>query len=153
MTIGICGAHPPAELVSAIDSLPELRLVTNSLTAWLRLTSSGSVHPNQPELAIVAGGVNGRGAVTGMLAIASVERFRFDLVLVCDVAFEETIGLTAPSLGEAAIARAFIRGASEVVAITVAPSGTEYGGVVVCGPEAVAAVLEQPGPARLTQSV
>ena len=143
MTIGICGAQPATELVSAIESLSAPRLVTNSLAAWLQLTSPDPPRTGPSDLVFVPGELSYRGAVTGMLAIESVERFRFDLVLVCGVAFDQTIGLTAPSLSEAAIDRAFIRRATEVVAVTSTPSQAEHYGVVVCGPESVDAVLPQ----------
>jgi DeoR/GlpR family transcriptional regulator of sugar metabolism len=117
MTIGICGSRLAGEVAVALAEVPELRVVTNSLAVWQCANVNTAIGSNL-ELILIPGELTRRGVLTGMLAIASVERFRYDVVFVCGSAFTESTGLAAPDLSEAALDRSFIGRAGQVALVT-----------------------------------
>ena len=141
MTIGICGSQLADEVAVALTGVPDLRVVTNSLAVWQRANVNSASSSNL-ELILVPGELTRRGVLTGMLAIASVERFRYDLVFVCGTAFTASAGLGAPDLGEAAIDRSFIGSATRVAVVTDSQAGAENCTAIVCDGSAIEALLD-----------
>ncbi len=145
MTIGICGSRLAGEVAVALAEVPELRVVTNSLAVWQCANVNAAIGSNL-ELILIPGELTRRGVLTGMLAIASIERFRYDVVFVCGSVFTETTGLAAPDLGEAAIDRSFIGRAGRVALVTHSQVQGENCAAIVSDGSEIDAVLDLAAP-------
>ena len=141
MTIGVCGSRLADDVAVALAEVPDLHVVTNSLAVW-RCANENSAIATNLELILIPGELTRRGVLTGMLAIASVERFRYDLVFVCGSDFNALTGLAAPDLGEAAVDRSFIAGAARVAVVTDSQAQGENCAAIVCDGSAIEAVLD-----------
>jgi DeoR/GlpR family transcriptional regulator of sugar metabolism len=141
MTIGICGSRLAGEVAVALAEVADLRVVTNSLAVW-QCANVNTAIGTSLDLILVPGELSRRGVLTGMLAIASVERFRYDLVFVCGSDFSESTGLAAPDLAEAAIDRSFIAGAGQVAVVTHSHVQGDNCAAIVCEGSEIDAVLD-----------
>jgi DeoR/GlpR family transcriptional regulator of sugar metabolism len=141
MTIGVCGSRLADDVAVALAEVPDLRVVTNSLAVWQRANENSAISTNL-ELILIPGELTRRGVLTGMLAIASIEGFRYDLVFVCGSDFNALTGLAAPDLGEASVDRSFIVRAARVAVVTDSLAQGENCAAIVCDGTAIEVVLD-----------
>jgi DeoR/GlpR family transcriptional regulator of sugar metabolism len=142
MTVGVAGAGASRLVWSAVADIPGVNLVTNSLLAWNQTASDGRRDAANRSHHLLAGQVSATGVVSGMLAIASLELFRFDVVLLCGGAHASDIGFSTSTLGEAEVDRAFVECSSKAVVVTSADDTTFGFPALVCGPDYFSDVIQ-----------
>lgn len=118
MAVGISGGAAGLALARELREIPELTIVTNSLTVADLFSPPDRADAPYTQTVVLTGGVRTpAGSLVGPVAVRALEHLHCDLVFLDAHGLDVQAGMTTMNLLEAETNRAFMAAAREVVVL------------------------------------